>query len=135
MGRIRLMTRQRNGRFILSGPFSCEARMAVSKALSRRLQHVLGTEAGEAVVEWIDRTDTHIDELRADIAEVRHEVSSLREELRVGLARVDARFAEQTAALARLQSELVRWMVGFWLLSIVSVVGGVVALSQFVGRR
>jgi hypothetical protein len=60
----------------------------------------------------------------------RRETAEVREEMRVGFARVDARFAEADKTAAQRHAEFLRWMVGFWLLSLVTLVGSVVALAR-----
>jgi len=59
--------------------------MATPKPLSRRLREMLGREAAETMVEWLDGLETHHDALRrevhADIAALRHDLVALITEL------------------------------------------------------
>jgi uncharacterized coiled-coil DUF342 family protein len=90
---------------------------------------MLGAEAAESMIDWLDELDEHRDvhrlevradiaevrqELRADIAEVRQElraeIAELRQEMRAGFAAVDARFAGVYAKLGELREEM---RVGF----------------------
>ena len=82
----------------------------------RRLHDVIGTEATDAMADWISRTDEKLDELTADLAE-------LRQEMRVGFANAEARAAQRHA-------DLMKWMMGFWAASLVTYVGALVALAK-----
>jgi hypothetical protein len=90
------------------------------------LREVLGKEAGEDLVTWMDETST----VRSDLAELRHEMQA-------GFARMDARFermqAEVTAQIERSRVEiersradLIKWSFVFW-------VGAVTAVAALAG--
>ena len=72
------------------------------KKLSRKLDEVLGREASEEMSDWMDDVDRRNEELRqetrADIAEFRHAMQAsfdaVLQEMRLGFARIDTRFAE-----------------------------------------
>jgi hypothetical protein len=62
------------------------------REVSKKLREILGTEAAETMVDWMDQRERHYEELRqetrADIAEVRQETNALRQETRVEFAGV-----------------------------------------------
>ena len=108
--------------------------MAAPHRFLRKLHDVIGAEATDAMAEWMNGTDEKLDELRADIAELRQEMDAkisnvnaklveTREELRVGFANVEA-------AAARRHADFMKWTMGFWAFSLVTYVGAVVALAM-----
>lgn len=76
--------------------------------LTRRLREVLGPDAGDDLVNWIDETSA----MRGDIAEMRHE-----------LVRMEANL---TAQIERSRSDLMKWSFAFW-------VGAVAAIAALAG--
>ena len=112
--------------------------MAAPKHVAKKLREMLGNEAGESMVEWLDERDTHYDELRqetrAEFAAVRHEISALREEMRAGFAAADAKMTQGFAAMdvkfAQRNAELMKWALGFWIASLLGVVGALAALTR-----
>ena len=118
--------------------------MAAPHKFTRKLHEVIGAEAADAMVDWMNRTDEHFGELHADIAELRQEMNvkfaDVREEMRVGFAKVDARFgalevkmdakfAAQDAKLDTKFAEFMKWTLGFWVASLITYVGAIVALA------
>jgi hypothetical protein len=130
--------------------------MAMPRQVSKKLREMLGDDAGGSMTDWLDAQERHHDDVRqevhADIAELRQEmhteVGALREELhatkaelhqeivelraemRVGFARVDARFAETDAKIAALGDRTAqqlasafKWAIGVWISSLAAVVG------------
>jgi hypothetical protein len=93
----------------------------------RKLHDVIGVEATDAMAEWMNRTDEKSDELRADLAEVRQEMNSgfadVRQEMRVGFARLDAKLEAKFA-------DFMKWTLGFWVASLITYVGAIVALAN-----
>lgn len=89
-----------------------------SPHLQRKLQESLGDDAGEELAAVIDR----VDPIRGDIAELRHSVAaleqSLRHEMQLGFARLEAQ-GDRTTAL------LLKWSFAFW----VGAVGAIAALA------
>ena len=123
--------------------------MAAPKHVAKKLREMLGNEAGESMVEWLDERDTHYDELRketrAEFAairqEIRQEIGALREEMRAGFAAAEARFtgidskivqgfAGVEVTLAQRNAELMKWALGFWIASLLGVVGALAALTR-----
>ena len=118
--------------------------MSAPHKLSRKLQETLGPEASDAMIDWMNHTDTRLDELhaqivelrsemRADFAELRQEMdakfSVVREEMRVGFAKVDAKFAEAQTSAAQRHSDFMKWTLGFWVLSLATLAGTIIGLS------
>jgi hypothetical protein len=119
--------------------------MAAPKHVAKKLREMLGNEAGESMVEWLDERDTHYDELRretrAEFGAVRQEMSGLRQELHVGFAAVDVKlaqlreemragFATMEVKIAQRNAELMKWALGFWIASLLGVVGALAALIR-----
>jgi hypothetical protein len=91
--------------------------MPIPPHLKRRLQHSLGTEAAEDLVSWMEG----VDNARADIAELRHEME-------VGFARVDSKFAALDGRFSALETlierrtaDLMKWSFGFWIGAVVAI--------------
>jgi hypothetical protein len=97
------------------------------------------------MVDWMNQADTGYDalrreiaelrlEVRADIAELRQETQSeasrLREEMRVGFANVDAKFAAAETAAAQRHADFMKWTLRFWVISLATLVGSIVAFSR-----
>ena len=112
--------------------------MATPKHVSKKLREMLGSEAAESMVDWMDERDAQHAELRqetrADIAELRHEMragfagvdaklAQLWEEMRVGFAAMDTKMAQRNA-------DLMKRALGFWMASLLGVVGAIAALTR-----
>ena len=112
--------------------------MSAPHKLSRKLQETLGSEASDAMIDWMNHTDQRLDELhaelvefrsevRADFAELRQEMdakfSAVREEMRVGFANVETSAAQRHA-------DFVKWTLGFWVLSLATLAGTIIGLSN-----
>ena len=119
--------------------------MATPRAVSRRLREMLGAEAAQSMVDWLDGLEEHHDslrhEVRADMAELRQEFAVLRAEMRIGFAAVDVKlatlreemrvgFAAVDAKIAERNATLMKWMIGFWIGSFVGIVGAILAASR-----
>ena len=137
--------------------------MAAPKHVAKKLREMLGNEAGESMVEWLDERDTHYDELRwetrADFAAVRQQIGVLREEMHAGFAAAETRvtaleskmtqgfaaaetratgleskmaqgFAAMEVKIAQRNAELMKWALGFWIASLLGVVGALAALFR-----
>jgi len=108
--------------------------MPVPSHIARRLREVLGAEAGDDLVNWMDETSA----VRADVAELGHE-------MRVGFARMEANFGAQgertradittqiervrgdlTAQIERTRADLMKWSFVFWC-------GAVAAIAALAG--
>lgn len=86
--------------------------MPVPSNVARKLREVLGPEAGEDLVTWMDETSA----VRADLAELRHE-------MQVSFARMEANL---TAQIERSKADLMKWSFVFWC-------GAVAAIAALAG--
>jgi hypothetical protein len=104
--------------------------MSISPRLIHELKQVLGTDAAEDLVTWMERNDDiHEDisamrgDLKASVAELRTEVQAniaeLRHEMQVGFARLETLVESRTA-------DLMKWSFVFW-------VGAVAAIAMLAG--
>ncbi|MEX2180392.1 MAG: hypothetical protein WD801_16875 [Gemmatimonadaceae bacterium] len=97
--------------------------MPVPSHVARKLREVLGADAAEDLVNWMDETTA----ARADVAELRHE-------MQVGFARIEANLAAQTerlrgdlvAQIERSKADLMKWSFVFWC-------GAVAAIAALAG--
>jgi hypothetical protein len=97
--------------------------MPLSPHMSRKLQDALGVEAGEELVTWM----SNVDDLRADVAELRHEMdrrftameSRLENRIEQSALRIEALIERRTA-------DLMKWSFLFW-------VGAVAAIAALAG--
>jgi len=99
--------------------------MPITAKLSRTFYDKLGDEATDELVNWLNAVDT-----------------SYRQEFRelfdANFGRLDARLAQQIAelraethtAMGRLETRMIRWMVGLWFISWVTTVATLVALQR-----
>jgi hypothetical protein len=96
--------------------------MPVPSHIARRLREVLGAEAGDDLVTWMDETSA----VRADLAELSHE-------MQLGFARLEASFTTQlertrgdlTSQIERSKADVMKWSFVFW----VGAVGAIAALA------
>jgi hypothetical protein len=108
----------------------------VTARLSKRFYDVLGEDIANELVDWFNavdltyrtelreqnelnfaRSDAKLEQRLAELrAEFRAELSAGRAELRAGLADV-------RTAMADLRTELVRWMFGFWVTTLMALAG------------
>ena len=105
--------------------------MATPKAAARKLREMLGAEAADTMVDWLDGLEAERDERRrewrAEVAGLRQEMAALRAELR---SEMRAGFAAFDAKLAQRNADLMKWMVGFWLTSFIGILGAILALGR-----
>jgi U3 small nucleolar ribonucleoprotein component len=119
--------------------------MPAPHKFTRKLHEVIGVEAAEAMVDWMNRTDERFDEvqrelsefrqpLRADFAEFRQEMngklSELREQMAEDRGETRAGFANVEASAAKRHADFMKWTLGFWVASLLTYVGALVALAQ-----
>ena len=115
--------------------------MPVTAKLSKRFYDVLGEDVANELVDWFNAVDlTYRSELRelnelnfarfdakseqrlAELrAELRGEIAGLRAEMRTG-------FQELRAEVERVRAELLRWMFGFWVSTLIGIAGLLIAL-------
>jgi hypothetical protein len=136
--------------------------MPIAATLSRTLYDTLGSEAAEAMVDWMQRVETQRSELRelSDLgfARIDARFGQARAENDLRFAQIDARFAEARAqsdlrftelreemhvGFATLEkklvsqleqrfSDLIKWSFVFWVGSTVTLVVALAALAGFV---
>ena len=123
--------------------------MAAPKHVAKKLREMLGNEAGESMVEWLDERDTHDDELRREMragfaavdarieqrfAAFEARLTEMDSKMTQRLADMDTRIAQGFAAMdvkfAQRNAELMKWALGFWIASLLGVVGALAALTR-----
>jgi hypothetical protein len=83
------------------------------------LYDVLGEDAANELVDWFNTVDLTY---RADLREL-NELNYARFE-----AKLEQRLAELRTEIAGLRTELVRWMFGFWVSTLLGIAGLLIAL-------
>jgi hypothetical protein len=123
--------------------------MPAPNKVARKLSESLGSDAGDAMVDWMNQTEENTRELRADISELQHktlvEFAQLRQETTVRFAELrsemNTRFAElreetrsgfaaAEATGAKRHADFMKWTMGFWAVSLVTLVGAIATLSR-----
>jgi len=133
--------------------------MPVPNKVARKFNELLGSEAADAMAAWMNGIEDTSRQLRADIAELRQETAvqiadlrqemntrfeaintrfaEQREEMRVGFANVnakfaamDARFATMDTAASKRHADFMKWTLGFWAVSLVTLVGAIATLAR-----
>lgn len=106
--------------------------MPVTARLSKLFYERLGEQIANELVDWFNAVDATY---RADLrtlneqnfarfdAKLEQRLAELRSELRteIGTLRVD---------MQALKTDLIKWMFGFWAVSLVTIVGAIAALSR-----
>ena len=100
-----------------------EHRVPVTAKLSKRFYEVLGEDVANELVDWFNAVDLTY---RADLRELNE----------LNFARFDAKLEQRLAGLRlefrtelhQLRTELVRWMFGFWVTTLLSIAGLLIAL-------
>jgi hypothetical protein len=132
----------------LSPTYALEHCVPVTARLSKRFYDVLGEDVANELVDWFNAVDLtyranlrelnelnyarfeakleqRLVELRA---ELRAELAGLRAELRTELQEVRNEVHQGSMALERVRAELLRWMFGFWVTTLIGVAGLLIAL-------
>jgi hypothetical protein len=123
--------------------------MPVTARLSKRFYDVLGEDVANELVDWFNAVDLtyradlrelnelnfarfdakleqRLAELRADLlTELRTEIAALRAELRTEIAGLRVEFRTE---LQQVRTELLRWMFGFWVTTLLGIAGLLIAL-------
>ena len=108
--------------------------MPVTARLSKRFYDVLGEDVANELVDWFNAVDLTY---RADLrelnelnfarfdAKLEQRLAQLRAELRTEIAglRIDFR-----TELQQVRTELLRWMFGFWVTTLLGIAGLLIAL-------
>jgi hypothetical protein len=118
----------------LSPNLSVEQRVPVTAKLSKRFYDVLGEDVANELVDWFNAVDLTY---RADLrelnelnfarfdAKLEQRLVELRAELRQEIAGLRLEFRTE---LQQVRTELVRWMFGFWVTTLLTMAGLMVAL-------
>ena len=112
--------------------------MSRPRKLPRKLEEVLGNEAADEMTTWMDGVDERHDAVRGDIAELRQEMhaqfETLRADMSVMFAKTHTAMAEMETRLTREMHsrnlEMMKWAIGFWLTSLLAMVGAVTAIAR-----
>ena len=119
--------------------------MPVTARLSKRFYDVLGEDVANELVDWFNavdltyradlrelnelnfaRFDAKLEQRLVELrAELRGEIAELRAELRQEIAGLRLEFRTE---LQQVRTELVRWMFGFWVTTLLTMAGLMVAL-------
>ncbi len=130
--------------------------MPVTAKLSKRFYDVLGEDVANELVDWFNavdltyrgdlrelnelnfaRFDAKLEQRLAELrAELRQELAELRAELKQEIAELRAELkleigelrAESRSGRQSLRADLVKWMFGFWITSVLTLAGLMVAL-------
>ena len=108
--------------------------MPVTARLSKRFYDVLGEDVANELVDWFNQVDaTYRSELK-DLLEVHfsrfdakleQRLAELRAELRQEIAGLRVEFRTE---LHQVRTELLRWMFGFWVTTLLAIAGLLIAL-------
>ncbi|MGH7677434.1 MAG: hypothetical protein ACRENU_03135 [Gemmatimonadaceae bacterium] len=122
--------------------------MPAPNKVARKFNEAFGSDAGDAMVDWMNGVEEGTREVRADIAELRQEMNVRFAGINEGFARADAQFAAldarftaldgklaagfaaQDAAAAKRHADFMKWTLGFWAVSLVTLVGAIATLSR-----
>ena len=119
--------------------------MPVTARLSKRFYDVLGEDVANELVDWFNavdltyrtdlrelnelnyaRFDAKLEQRLAELrAELRQELAEFRTELRTEIAGLRLEFRTE---LQQVRTELLRWMFGFWVSTLVGIAGLLIAL-------
>jgi hypothetical protein len=134
--------------------------MPAPHTLSRQLQHALGDVGADAMVDWMNQADAQDaairqgigalrSDIKADTAEFRHrtetEFVTLRAEMRVQFAEIhtkfDAKFADINATLAiheaastKRHADFMKWTLGLWAVSLITMVAAIAGLARTLAK-
>ena len=110
--------------------------MPVTAKLSRQFYEKLGDDVANELVEWFNSVDaTYRSDLRAlnelnfarFDAKLEQRLAELRAELRQELAEFRMEFRSE---LQKMRAELIRWMFGFWVTTLIGIAGLLIALHR-----
>ncbi len=117
--------------------------MPVTAKLSKRFYDVLGEDVANELVDWFNAVDLTY---RADLrelnelnfarfdAKLEQRLAELRATLRQELAELRAEIAglrlEFRTELQQVRTELLRWMFGFWVTTLIGIAGLLIALRS-----
>ena len=123
MIRVGLMALRAERILTLSPTYAPEHCVLVTARLSKRLYEMLGEDVANELVDWFNTVDLTY---RADLREL-NELYYSRFDAKLGQRLAELR-SELLTAIAGLRSELVRWMFGFWVTTLLSIAALLVAI-------
>ena len=101
--------------------------MPVTAKLSKRFYDVLGEDVANELVDWFNAVDlTYRADLR-DLNELNFARFDAKLEQRLAELRAEL-LTELRTGIAGLRAELVRWMFGFWVSTLLGIAGLLIAL-------
>jgi hypothetical protein len=124
----------------------------VTARLSKRFYEVLGEDVANELVDWFNavdltyradlrelnelnyaRFDAKLEQRIAELrAELRQEITELRADLRREMAELRIEFRTELQQvrrdIERFRTELLRWMFGFWVTTLIGIAGLLIAL-------
>jgi hypothetical protein len=101
--------------------------MPVTAKWSKRFYEVLGEDIANELVDWFNAVDlTYRTELR-ELNEINFARFDAKLEQRLAQVHADLRLEFRTE-LHQMRIELVRWMFGFWVTTLLSIAGLLIAL-------
>jgi hypothetical protein len=128
--------------------------MPVTARLSKLFYERLGEQIANELVDWFNavdatyradlrqwneqnyaRFDAKLEQRLAELkGELRSEIAGLRGELRSDMAGLRGALQSETASvrenLQTVKSDLIKWMLGFWIASVLTTIGGIAALAR-----
>jgi len=138
----------------LAPTLSNERRVPVTAKLSKRFYDVLGEDVANELVDWFNavdltyradlrelnelnfgRFDAKLQQRLAELrAELREAIAQLRAELRQEIAEARLEFRTELqqvrAEVQQVRSDLLRWMFGFWVTTLLTMAGLLIALRH-----
>jgi len=138
----------------LAPTLSNECRVPVTAKLSKRFYDVLGEDVANELVDWFNavdltyradlrelnelnfgRFDAKLEQRLAELrAELREAIAQLRADLRQEIAEVRLEFRTELqqvrAEVQQVRSDLLRWMFGFWVTTLLTMAGLLIALPH-----
>jgi len=125
--------------------------MPVTAKLSKRFYDVLGEDVANELVDWFNavdltyradlrelnelnyaRFDAKLEQRMGELrAELRQEIAELRAELRQEIVELGADLrTELRTGLHSLRADLLRWMFGFWITTLLTLAGLMISLRS-----
>ncbi|MGH7526623.1 MAG: hypothetical protein ACREMX_07950 [Gemmatimonadales bacterium] len=113
----------------MSPTLSAEYRVPVTAKLSKRFYDVLGEDVANELVDWFNAVDlTYRSDLRG-LNELNFARFDAKLEQRLAELRAELQ-TEFRTGLQALRADLLRWMFGFWISTVLTLAGLMVALRS-----
>ena len=95
--------------------------MAASRRLPKHLRNVLGSDAGDELVNILDEIRADNARMRAEHAEFRRAMDRRFDAVDARFDRIDARFATLEGRVADVRADLMKWSFAFWIGAVVAI--------------